>query len=337
MKTYEWFMGIDVSKGKLDIALLRGNEKQYQSIIENKAPVIRSFIKELRKSYPGFDLTECLIGVEHTGIYNNHLLVVAQEQKWNLCLESAIHIKQSGGLQRGKNDKVDALRIAQYVYRNRAEIKLWQPPREVITQLKQLTGMRDRLVAAKKQLELALKENKSFEAKQVTKYMADCCKKSIQALAADISATEKKIQQVIENDPELNRLFTIVTSVPGVGMITATSIVVSTNEFKSIKEPRKYACYAGVAPFEHTSGSSIRGKTRVSRKANLHAKSLLHMVALTAILNNPEMKKYYLRKVEEGKSKMNVINAVRNKIVHQIFACVRDNRVHEKIYSPILV
>ena len=329
-------MGIDVSKGKLDIALLKGNEKQYQSIIENKVPAIKSLIKNIQKNYPDFGLHVCLIGVEHTGIYNNHLLVVAQEHKWNLCLESAIHIKQSGGLQRGKNDKVDALRIAQYVYKNRAEIKLWQPPREVIKQLKQLTGMRDRLITAKKQLEIALKENESFQARQVTKYMAACCKKSIHALTADMAATEKKIQDVVENDPELKRLFAIVTSVPGVGRVTATSIVVSTNEFKSIKEPRKYACYAGVAPFEHTSGSSIRGKTRVSRKANLHVKSLLHMVAMTAILYHPEMKLYYERKVAEGKSKMNVINAVRNKIVHQIFACVRDNRVYEKIYSPML-
>ena len=182
MKTYEWFMGIDVSKGKLDIALLKGNEKQYQGIIDNKVPAIKSLIKNLQKNYPDFSLNVCLIGVEHTGIYNNHLLVVVQEQQWNLCLESAIHIKQSGGLQRGKNDKVDALRIAQYVYKNRAEIKLWQPPREVITQLKQLTGMRDRLVGAKKQLEITLKENESFQAKQVTKYMAACCKKSIHAL-----------------------------------------------------------------------------------------------------------------------------------------------------------
>lgn len=336
MKTYDWFMGIDVSKGKLDIALLKGNEKQYQGIVENNVTAIKSLMKKLHKQYPDFVLNVCLIGVEHTGIYNNHLLVVAQEQKWNLCLESATHIKQSGGLQRGKNDKVDALRIAQYVYKNRAEIKLWQPAREVITQLKQFTGMRHRLIAAKKQLEIALKENESFHTRQVTKTMAACCKKSIQALAADIALTESKIQQVIENDSELKRLFTIVTSVPGVGVVTATSIIVSTNEFKGIKEPRKYACYAGVAPFEHSSGSSIRGKTRVSRKANLHAKSLLHMVAMTSILHNTEMKLYYERKVAEGKSKMNVINAVRNKIVHQIFACVRDNRRYEKIYSPIL-
>src|SRR5262245_30246473 len=146
MKTYEWFMGIDVSKGKLDVALLKGNERQYQGIIENKAQAIKLLVKELQKDYPDFGLNVCLIGVEHTSIYNNHLLVVAEEQKWNLCLESAIHIKQSGGLQRGKNDKVDALRIAQYVYKNRTEIKLWQPPRKVITQLKHLTGMRDRLI-----------------------------------------------------------------------------------------------------------------------------------------------------------------------------------------------
>lgn len=337
MKSYDWFVGIDVSKGKLDIAVLKGNEKQYHVIIENTVVGIKSLFKNLHKEFPEFDLRTCLIGMEHTGIYNNHLLAVAQKQNWNLCLESATHIKQSGGLQRGKSDKVDALRIAQYVYKNRGEIKLWRPAREVIAQLRNLTSVRDRLIAAKKQLEVALKENTTFQSKNTVKSIAACCKKSIQALVADIELTEGKIQQVIKSDTVLNRLFTVITSVPGVGLVTATSLVINTNEFKDITEPRKYACYAGVAPFEHTSGSSIRGKTRVSKKANLHAKSLLHMSAMTSILYNPELKMYYKRKVEEGKSKMSVINAVRNKILHRVFACVRDNREYEKIYSASLV
>ena len=337
MKTYEWFVGIDVSKGKLDFAVLKGNEKQYHTIIENTVAAIKSLFRNLHKQFPEFSLSICLIGMEHTGIYNNHLLAVAQIQNWNLCLESATHIKQSGGLQRGKNDKVDALRIAQYIYKNRSEIKLWQPPREVITQLRNLTSVRDRLIAAKKQLEVALKENTCFQSKSAVRILTVCCKKSIQALVADIELTENKIRQVIKNDAVLSRLFAVVTSVPGVGMVTAASIVINTNEFKSITEPRKYACYAGVAPFEHTSGSSIRGKTRVSKKANLHAKSLLHMAAMTSILHNPEIKQYYARKVQEGKSKMNVINAVRNKILHRVFACVRDNREYEKIYTASLV
>ena len=104
---------------------------------------------------------------------------------------------------------------------------------------------------------------------------------------------------------KLKELFAIIESVPGVGKITATEIVINTNEFKKINDPRKYACYAGVAPFEHSSGTSVRGKTRTCKKANLKAKSLLHMSALIAARFNEDIREYYERKVAEGKNKMN--------------------------------
>ncbi len=97
--------------------------------------------------------------------------------------------------------------------------------------------------------------------------------------------------------------------------------------------PRKYACYAGIAPFEHTSGTSVRGKTRTSKKANMKAKSLLHMTALVAARFSDDLREYYERKVAEGKNKMNFLNAVKNKIIHRIFACVNQKRLYEKNYK----
>jgi len=334
MKKYVWFMGIDVSKGKLDIALMKGAEKCVQATIENNVAAIKDFLKETRESLPKFSMVSCLVCMEHTGIYNNHLLRVSEQQKWNLCLEAAVQIKQSGGLQRGKNDQIDALRIAQYAYKNRDTLKLWQPPRKVITRLKKLSSMRERLIGAKKQLTRTLKEDAPFQTREETKSLADCCESTIIALKEDIEKTDKAIAEVIKGDPELKRLFAIMESIPCIGKVTAVTMLVTTNEFKDIKDPRKFACYAGVAPFEHTSGSSVRGRTRVSKKANLRVKSLFHLVAVTAIGHNDEIKLFYTKKVKAGKHPMNVINAIRNKMIHRIFACVRDGRMFENNYSP---
>ena len=90
-------------------------------------------------------------------------------------------------------------------------------------------------------------------------------------------------------------------------------------------------------PFEHSSGTSVRGKARVSHMANKKVKTTLHMAALSAIKMEGDIRDYYLRKVEEGKHKMSVINAVRNKIVKRVFACVRENRMFEKKYNYCLV
>jgi transposase len=148
---------------------------------------------------------------------------------------------------------------------------------------------------------------------------------------------EKKIKTLIKEDDSLKHLFSLVTSVDGVGEVVFCEMVIATNEFKLFNCPRKFACYSGVAPFEHTSGTSIRGGTRVSHLANKQMKKLLHMAALSVVSGKGEMAQYYHRKVEQGKNKMLVLNAVRNKIIHRVFACVRDNRKYEKIYATALV
>jgi transposase len=275
--------------------------------------------------------------MEHTGIYNANMLTVMKERKLSVCVESSVHIKQSGGLQRGKNDKVDSNRIALFAYKNRAFLKLWEPERAVVTQLRKLSTVRERLINAKKQLSVALVDDKKFTEKTLGKQIAKCCQNSIHALEKDIKRAEGEIDALITSDEQIKQLYSIIESIPGVGRITATEIVINTNEFRRISDPRKYACYAGVAPFEHSSGTSVRGKTRVSKKANLKAKSLLHMTSLVSVRFCKDLKSYYDRKVSEGKNKMSVLNAVKNKIIHRIFACVAQNRMYQKDYNFSLV
>lgn len=328
-------MGIDVSKGKLDITVLHGNENVMYEVIENNVKTLTDFARRAKK-LAGFKWIECLVCAEHTGIYNAHLLAVSQKQKWDLCLESAMHIRQSGGLQRGKNDAVDSYRIALYARKNAEFIKLWQPPRRVITELQKLSALRNRLIGAKNQLKQALNEDKPFTDKSILKSMEYCCENSLAAIEEDIETVEDKIRKIIAEDDILKDLFAIVESVPAVGKIMALQMVITTNEFKNIKDPRKYACYSGVAPFEHSSGSSIRGQTRTSKKANQQVKTLLHMCSMVAIQHSPEMAEYFERKVKEGKNKMSVLNGIKNKIIHRVFACVNRKELYKKDYKNSL-
>ena len=163
--------------------------------------------------------------------------------------------------------------------------------------------------------------------------MAKLTKNSDAALKKDLAKVEAKIKKVVDADERLKELFGLITSVDGIGAITAVNMITATNEFKNFKDPSKFVCYVGVAPFEYRSGSSVRGRTRVSHQANKKMKTLLHMAALSVIVGNGEMKKYYLRKVAEGMNKMKAINAIRRKLIDRIFACVRDSRIYEKNYE----
>lgn len=327
---YNYFIGIDISKDTLEFGLLKENKILLNKNVPNSIKGIQTFIKEA-KVYPGFSFSTVLFCMEHTGIYNNHLLKFLVEKQCYIWLERGAQIKYSLGIQRGKNDKIDAERIAVYAYKNRESVKLWTPPREIIQQLRSLTSLRSRLLKCLSQLSVPLKERKLFcHKKSQIKLEESLCKSSISSLKKDLDMVTKQIQKIIIQDPELNRLFSIVTSVEGIGVVTGVEILITTNEFKSINEAKKYACYSGVAPFEHTSGTSVRGKSRVSHMANKTIKQLLHLCVLTVIQNPGEMQEYYLRKIKEGKNKMLIINAIRNKLILRIFSCIRDNRFYEK-------
>jgi transposase len=334
--SFNYFVGIDVSKDTLDLCLIHQNQKVFSSKVDNSSNGLKDFWKLLLKSCHKLDLTRVVFCMEHTGIYNNFILDFLIKKKVAICLENPVQIKLSSGLQRGKSDTVDAERIARYASKENDNLRLWQPPRQVIINLKNLSALRSRLLECKKKLSVPVAELNEFD-KEAGKIVGAHSKKLIRSLNNEQKRVDKSILDIIKSDETLNQLFNIITSVSGVGPVIAVEVLTTTNEFKSIQNPRKFACYAGVAPFEHSSGSSVRGKNRVSHKANKELKTLLHLGSMTAITASPDMKTYYERKVKDGKNKMSVLNAIRNKMIHRIFACVRQNRAYQKNYSPTLV
>ena len=162
--------------------------------------------------------------------------------------------------------------------------------------------------------------------------------KSLAALKDEKKAIDAQIETLIQGDSRLKELFDLMVSVPGIGIATATAteILVTTNELKTINDPKKMACHAGVAPFEHRSGTSVRGKTQVSHQARKRLKSLFHLGAMSAIRMKGELQDYYQRKVSEGKNKMLVLNAVRNKLIHRIYAVIKRGEKYDKTFlSPL--
>jgi transposase len=138
-----------------------------------------------------------------------------------------------------------------------------------------------------------------------------------------IKAIDKEIAMLLQQDEEMQQTTKLLSSIKGVGTIISAYMIVYTNNFKSFANARKFNCYIGVAPFDHQSGTSLRTRARVSHMANKQLKTLLTLAAFSAIRTDAELKEYYLRRVGEGKKKMDVINAVRSKIVARMFAVTR--------------
>jgi transposase len=332
---FEFFIGIDVSKNELDFAVRMGRQLLFHREIANEPAVINAFLKELSK-LAGFNLSKAVFCMEHTGIYNNHLLACLYKKKANICLEAATHIKKSLGNIRGKNDKVDSIRIAEYAYDKREKLRMWGPKREIVQQLSHFSATRSRLIKVKKILKTPLKEAGPFVKKSITKQNLKVCNGTLNAIEADLEKVEKEIDKIINSDPELKRIFTLATSVCSIGAVIATQVLISTNEFIDITDAKQFACMGGMAPFTEESGK-FKGKGRVSHMANKKIKTLFHMAALVAIQHDPELKLFFERKVnQDKKNKMSVLNAVRNKLILRIFACVNQNRVYEKNYTRLV-
>lgn len=332
---FKWFIGIDVSKNTLDFHLRHQAEGVFHQQVANTKTGINFFLRTCKKHKVNFQ--QAVFCLEHTGIYNELLVEVLLEKAMQVWVEQSLQVKRSLGVQRGKNDKLDATRLSEYAYRFEDKCRLWQPARAAVKQLKDLVALRNRLLKARKMLKVPVKEMQVSSCENHVQLVNKLNSPVVKQLDKQLKAVEEQIQQLIQQDERLCQLEEIITSVEGVGPVTAWQMMITTNEFKNITCGKKYACYAGVAPFDHSSGTSIKARPRVSHLANKQVKRLLHMSALSATVMKGELHEYYKRKVAEGKNKMSVLNAIRNKLVLRIFACVKANRKYEKIYIHQLV
>jgi transposase len=332
---FKFFVGVDVSKDTLDFAVYAESKLQIERKAVNTTVGIKAFIKEFKKTFSP-DPTAFIFCMEHTGIYCNHLLRYLEKEKIAAWIENPLAIKSFFGIDRGKSDRMDARRIAEYAYYKRSKIRIWEPPREVVKKLKNLLSIRERLVKTRKALTVAVNSAEGFVDKDLVNTNKKITEPVVDKLNIQLKIVEKKIQELIDKDPDLKRFNTVLNSIIGIGSIISAHMIVTTNEFKSIDDPRKMACHSGLAPFKYESGTSVRGKSKVSHRANKKLKTLFHLAARAAISAKGELREYYLRKVAEGKNKMAVLNAVGNKLIHRAFACIKQNRKYEKIYVPIL-
>ncbi|HKG68880.1 MAG TPA: transposase, partial [Segetibacter sp.] len=301
--------------------ILEGEVIQRQQI-KNKEAAIGKWLKQTQKQY-GYLMQNSLFTMEFTGIYNHHLLEVLHKAGANIWLIPGLEINASRGLQRSKNDKEDAKLIAEYAMKNLKKVRLWKKPRTVLKQLAALLMMREKLMISKHQYETTLKEHKSFSTKEEYQVVKDYSALVLKNIHQQLKRIDNQIKDAIQGDERLKELNEYITSVDGVGLITSVNTIVETNEFLDISEAKKFSNHSGVVPHTDDSGKKIK-KPKVSHKANKKMKKLLHLAAMSVIRKKGELKDYYERKIAEGKNKMSVLNAVRNKLVLRIFACVNN-------------
>ncbi|WP_084153130.1 IS110 family transposase [Pedobacter jeongneungensis] len=330
----KYFIGIDVSKATFNYCVKSGSGKVVNGKAANNSESIREFFSGL-KQIPGFKTGFAVFGMETTGIYGNILIGTLSKLKAKIVVEPALRIKNSLGLIKGKNDKLDAARIARYLVKNLSELRLWVPRRKIIDQLSSLSTLRERMVKVRTIIQTPLDEDNGFIDQAVSEENLRLCSPSVSKVVQLIKEVDERIKQIWSSDEQTCRMMKIMLSVVGIGEVTALEMLIQTNEFKSISTARTFASYCGIAPFEHDSGTSVKKPARVSKMANNRVKSLLHNGVRTCLANDHEIKAYYKRRVVvDKKKKSSAINAIKFKLICRVFACIRGNRLYDRHYVP---
>lgn len=329
------YVGIDISKEKLNLCYLKDLAVVCEEECANDAKGIKKALKASFKAL-GVLPEDVLICAEFTGRYIYPLTVTCQELDVFLWLDDPTRIKNSLGLTRGKNDAIDAMRIAEYAYRYSDKAVRYAIPDTALVSMKNLLSDREFLLTDKKRYQAQLSDQKKYMAPGDFKHKNSRWNKVIKAIDAQIEAIDAEIDSIIAVDPVLARQKELLTSIDGIGERIAINMIAITGGFSRFQNARQFCSFAGLTPYKYDSGTSVRSRAKISKRANQTMKALLHMSAVNVAtrMKEGEYKDYYERKLKEGKHKMCIFNVLRAKLVHRMFSVIKRDELYTKQYRP---
>ncbi|HYD92302.1 MAG TPA: transposase, partial [Flavobacterium sp.] len=252
------FIGIDVSKLWFDLSLMMVIDDVKQDMITQKFDNNPSGLKGLTQWLKGqgvhFDRST-LIVIENTGVYHRLIWEYCTEKGLSLHIGNAAALKWSLGITRGKNDVTDSQRLCSYCYRHSDELKTAPVLDSSILQLKDLMTARSRLINQINNTKVYLKELKLSNSKEVQKAMENAHKAALDGMQKSLELISKQIKKIVSEHADISKNYKLLMSVPGIGPITAIYMICCTANFASKINGKQLACYAGVVPFNNTSGS----------------------------------------------------------------------------------
>ncbi len=327
MKKWDFIIGIDVSKLTLDVYCQEAKE---HIKIDNNASGFKVLIKWCNAL--NIKLQNAIIALEFTGGYEYKLLQFCESKNIAYIRIPGLAIKNSQGISRGKTDKMDAQRIATYTDEKQKALEPSKPLNTSIIALKELLSFRKRIVRENAGYKASLKERMHMYPELKNDIILAKIKQKIKQNEQCIEELDIALDEFIVKNDAIYNNYLLLTSIKGIGKVNALMTIAYTENFESFKNARSYAVYAGVVPFDHSSGTSIKGKKRVSHIANKELKQELNQAARSAIQWNPELREYAERKLQHKCYKI-VLNNVKFKLILRMFSVVERNEKYVDNYK----
>jgi transposase len=324
-----YYVGVDVSKRKLDLCLLvNPNPKKYKSkAIENSLSGVENMINWLINQ--SINIVDVHVIMEATGIYHERVAIALHEAGISVSIVNPAQVKsfaRANGVLT-KTDGVDSRLLADYGALMCPSI--WQAPSAEARILKGLLARRESV-----KNDLQREENRMEQAKiaQESDFIQLSIRKSIRFLKEELKNIEAEVSAHIDQHPTLKQERELLESIPAIGAQTSAQMLSIThnNQFHSAEQ---LAAYLGLTPIEKQSGSSVRGRARLSKTGSPKMRAVLYMAAITAIKYNYHVKSLYERLLAKGKTKMSALGAAMRKLVHLCFGVLKTRQKYQADYQ----
>jgi transposase len=315
-------MGIDVSKAKLDVAILFDNQPTFTGQFENTRKgfnTLKNFLKKRKVTH----LHACL---EATGHYSDDIAHFLYDLGYTVSVVNPVRIKSYADslLTRNKTDAGDALIIADFCQTQKPD--KWSPPAPEIVELQAIVRQLGNLKEMRQQ------ERNRLEAGISSKTVLDTLQKHITFIDKQIKDLEKRIHDHINRHPSLKHQHELLKSIPGIGDVSAFKILAEIRDISAFDNAAQLAAFAGLTPRQRMSGSSVRGKSRLSKRGSPRLRECLFMPAIVAKKHNPILSVFAHRLEKAGKSKMVIIGAVMRKLLHLAYGVLKSGRPFDRHY-----
>lgn len=319
---YLHILGIDVSKLKFNVCLIRVDNRLRHRLFANTQAGFTDLSEWLKKNHVA-QVHACL---EATGTYSEALATYLSDGSHRVSLVNPAAIKAYAGAQlsRTKTDRVDAELIARFCLTQRPQ--LWKPAPPEVRELQALVRRLDSLI------EMHTMEVNRLSSGLSTPQVRACIESVISHLEEQIKRTEKLMRKHINNHPQLRADRDLLLSIPGLGEATVARLMSEIN-FQRYESARQVAAFAGLVPRLRESGKSVRARARLSKTGTSRIRRSLYFPAVTALRCNPVIKEWAQGLRERGKCEMQIIGAVMRKLIHLAYGVLKSGKPYDPLHA----
>jgi transposase len=320
MYKYSEFYGVDISKDVFDVMNSKGQHIQ----LSNDESGFKKLVKAIE--------SDSLVVMEATGYYHYCLAQYLYQKGYFVSVVNPLSVKRfiQMKLSKVKTDKSDAKAICEYAISN--EVPLYTAKDKSQAECLQLIRLIDIYLKHRTAVKNKLHGEKTLAIPSKAVYRS--LSRSLKSIDKEIKVLETRLTELVKEHQQTQ--ITLLKSIPGMGMKTALMLIVLSDGFNRFENAKQLCSYAGITPTIRESGSSVRGRSRISKMGNKKLRNLLFMCSFSACKHNKSCREIYERIISKGKSKKLALIAVSNKLLKQAFAIAKSGLPYDENFVSTL-